>query len=117
MSSKKIKEDPYILSSPLSLKGGKVAGNKSLTVSKFFDFNDLRLYKSYNNTFNDFMLAVISKAFKRIFKKNDCTKVKTLVATIPVNVKPLPRSLEEIPFDNNVGAAKFELQLLDEINE
>lgn len=117
ISSKRVAQDPKIQTSPIWLKNSISAGEKDLIVSKHYDFDDLRVYKKFNNTFNDFMLAVISKVLRQIFNEKGSETVKSVVCMIPVNVKPVPRTLESIPYDNNVGTAKFELPLIDEISE
>jgi hypothetical protein len=90
---------------------------KNLTVSKHYSFDDLRIYKKYKSTFNDFMLSVIAKVLRQIFDEKGSSNVKSVVCMIPVNVKAIPRSLEDIPYDNNVGTAKFELPLIHEISQ
>ena len=117
ISFSRVKQDKNINKTLLSYKNGEPEGNKWLFVSKFWKFEDLKVYKKYKQTFNDFMLAIISKVLKELFIESGSKDCKELVLMIPYNIKPLPWKISDIEFNNIVPAAKFELPLVSEIKK
>jgi len=61
------------------------------------------------------LLAIISKTLKGIFEVKGGKDCKSVVLMIPFNIKPLPKKIHEIEFNNIVPAAKFELPLVNEV--
>ena len=107
----KIKADPKMY--PLQLNTGKQSRNKIYLESKRYKLDDLR--KCYNKfgkmKLNDYMLASISAGMSSYLDKLGVEDQTHFTATIPVNMKPLPNSLEEVQFDNRLSAATINIPL------
>lgn len=93
------------------IKGSPTYQN-SFYGSKYINFDDIRkCYRRYPGmTFNDYMLGVISKAFHKIN-----SKAKQLVITTPINLRDMPKSIDQMSLDNQVAGIKFTLPISDDI--
>ena len=92
--SKQVRSDPLQKETPLR-KNPKMSTHKNFTISKPYDFDDLRVYKKFDCTFNDFILTHISKVFKKEFEKAG-VKAESFVACIPINMKKAPRTFDDV---------------------
>lgn len=114
---KSVKPDQNIKESPIRPEGNKIKGNKQFIVSKEYKFSDLRVYKQYDCSYNDFMLGVISKSINDELVMQKCTNLKHLCLAIPVNLKFPPTCLDEVQIENNLAAAKVEMPLISELSK
>lgn len=96
ISYSSVKQDKNITQTELSYRNTDPEGNKSLHVSKFWKFSDLRVYKKFDQTFNDYMLTIISKTLYDMFKQKGSSDCQSVVLMIPYNIKPLPWKIDEI---------------------
>ena len=99
----KCQGDPNMV--PFSLKNDRQSGVKTYLESKTYELDDLRkCYKQYKGVkLNDYMYACISAAYSKYFTKLGILKQTYFTASVPVNMKPLPSSIEEVQFNNNVS--------------
>lgn len=85
--------------------------------TKEYDFKDImKAYKKFDGmTFNDFMCAIIGKSFNQWFKDYKIEDAKKIGFIIPVNLRDLPTSYEDLHIDNFIASCKFELPIKDDI--
>jgi hypothetical protein len=91
----------------------------SFHATKEFDFKKIvKCYKRYPGmTFNDFMLAIISKSYDQWFKDNGVEGAEKIGFIIPVNLRDLPTSYDDLHIDNAIASAKFELPIQQDIEK
>lgn len=86
-------------------------------MSDFISFSDIqKCYKRFpKTTFNDYMLGMISKSFDKWFKSYNIQGANKILATIPINMRPIPKDISEFKPGNHITAVKFELPIHDNI--
>jgi hypothetical protein len=90
---------------------------KKMYKTKSFDFTAIyKFTKELGCTFNDYMLAVISKVAKKYCRKlgynNDSINI-----LCPVNLREHPKSEKDLKLSNESGAACIQIPLIDDIND
>ena len=87
--------------------------------TKEFDFKQImKCYKQYKGmTFNDFMLAIISKSYDQWFKEHGVKDAEKIGIIIPVNLRDLPTSYDDLKIDNSIASAKFELPVSSDMGK
>ena len=112
----KTKADPKMY--PFQLDTGKQSGEKIYLESKHYQLDDLR--KCYNNfgnmKLNDFMLASMSAGLSTYFDKLGVKDQSYFTVVIPVNMKPSPRSIEDVKFSNMLTASAVNIPLSKNLN-
>lgn len=109
-------------SDPQASKLKEIDGNDSHTntyvATKEFAFKDvIKCYKKYPGmTFNDFMLAVISKSYNQWFRDHKVEGAKKIGFIIPVNLRDMPTSYDDLIIDNSFASAKFELPIQNDMD-
>jgi hypothetical protein len=63
------------------------------------------------------MLAAISTGFDKWLKQNSIKDAKKIVVSMPVNVRPLPKKIEDLKLGNHFMATRCELPLLPTISD
>lgn len=63
------------------------------------------------------MLAAISTGFDNWLKKNSIKDAKKIVVSMPVNVRPLPKKIEDLKLGNHFMATRCELPLYSKIGD
>lgn len=110
-------------SDPSAAKLSEVNGNdhnaNTYYATKEFSFKDvIKCYKRFPGmTFNDFMLAVISKSYDQWFKDHKIEDAKKIGFIIPVNLREMPTSYDDLIIDNNFASAKFELPISSDLSK
>lgn len=86
--------------------------------TKEFEFKQIvKCYKQFPKmTFNDFLLAVISKSYDEWFKEHGVEDAKKIGFIIPVNMRNLPTSYDDLIIDNSIASAKFELPISTDLD-
>ena len=98
-------------------KNHEFSRKKILEMSKTYNFKDLRFYKKWPGLkFNDVMVTLIMKTFKELFEQEG-SKAEKLVMAIPVNMRTQPKSIEDVILSNQIVGTKFELPLVDSLDE
>ena len=92
--------------------------NKFL-VSELIPFEDIqKWYKRISNvTFNDYIMGIISIGLKKWLKQNDAENASKVLMVIPINMRGLPNSINEVKVDNHILALRLELKLEDKLKE
>lgn len=88
---------------PFHLKGGRQSLNKTYLETKHYELDDLRkCYSKFGKMkLNDYMFATVSAAFSKLFTEMGITKQTHFSVSVPVNMKPLPRNIQEVQFNNS----------------
>lgn len=91
---------------PFYCKQGQQSNKKTFTETKYYSMDVLR--KSYNNfprmKLNDFLLANISAAISQYFTSIGIKDQSYFTTSIPVSMKPQPRTIEDVRFGNDWSA-------------
>ena len=86
---------------PFSLKKNRQTFKKVYLESKTYDLDDLRrCYSKYNRKLNDYMYGSISAAFSKYFTELGIHKQTHFTCSVPVNMKPPPKTIDDVQFDN-----------------
>jgi diacylglycerol O-acyltransferase len=102
---------------PQALKLSEINGDDHFAnkyfATKEFEFKHIvKCYKKYPGmTFNDFMLAIIGKSYDQWFKEHGVKGAEKIGMIIPVNLRDLPTSYDDLQIDNAIASAKFELPI------
>jgi len=90
---------------------------KACAISKYYSFDNLsKLCKKYNITFNELIMAVLSKAAKITYQKcipDENHDFKSIVMSQTISLRPMPKSLETHQIINYVSGLPFNLKLID----
>lgn len=80
-------------------------------ISELVPFQSIRkCYKRYKNTsFNDYGIAMISKSLNEWYKKHGIEDAKSVQTLIPVNMRDLPKNLDELKFENYTMGIKAQI--------
>lgn len=98
------------------IKGQETYKNKYYA-SDYIPFEDVKkCYKKFEKTtFNDYVLGVISKSFDLWYKQNGVEGADRIVTMLPISIRELPKSIEELNLDNQTVGFKFPLPIRDKI--
>ena len=99
-------KDKNQISSPLYAQNGQT-GEKILSVSKIYDFNDLRIYKKYKGSFNDFMMTHVSSVLREMFEEHGVTDNMIVNCAVPAGLGKPPTCLKEVKFQNRIVMLRF----------
>jgi len=100
-------------------RGNKEKGNKIVELSKYFNFTKVsNAAKKMGLSFNDLLITIISKNTKKMNVLD--TKEfsgKEFVVSIPVSLRPMPKTLKEFVINNQVSNQIFKCPLVNDLSE
>lgn len=95
------------------------SGETKFAYTKNFDFSNLhKISKSLKISFNDLMLCVVSSAVNKFCEKyypNRDYKYHHLICAIPIGIKDIPKSTEDVEISNDILGAIVPLKRIDNI--
>jgi hypothetical protein len=74
-----------------------------------------KISKKLGITFNDMIASALSAASKKYMTNHSDHVPESLLVCFPINMKPLPKSLDEIVITNNSGGFGIKISLIDDI--
>ncbi len=98
-------------------------GDKRLYVSEKINFNKVaQVSKKLNITFNDLIVALVSKNYKIYVKEldkkyNTSSHLDTFTISSPVSLRPLPKKLKDCVIDNNLTSHSMEIPLIENLEK
>lgn len=96
--------------------GKKITGSPKFALSEKMNLEDyIKLNKKLGITFNDLMISIISSAIKKYSKTLIHGVPPYLLLCFPVNLKTLPKSIEEVEITNNTSGVCCKVQLIDNV--
>ena len=81
-----VKRDPDYKNGIFYPKDGQLSGRKIFTASKIWEFKDLKIYKKFGVSFNDFVLSHVSSTIAKMFREHGKSSVKSVTCGIPVSM-------------------------------
>jgi len=117
MGGLKTKGDPNM--TPFYLKNDIQSMKKQYFETKYYELSDLR--KCYNKfgkmKLNDFMFASISAAISKYFTELGISEDKQthFSLSLPVNMKPQPKSIDDVQFKNSCSLVLANIPLSSDI--
>ena len=111
-----IKVQGRMLYSPFK-REKKEVGKKILEVSKTYNFTKFTtVAKEMGLTFNDLIITLVSKNAKKMHTKYSNNNDEFIIS-IPISLRPMPKSLSEFVIDNQVSNQIFKCPLINDLSE
>ena len=91
-------------------------GKNKYFASKEIMFEKIRkCYKAIGDaTFNEYMFAILSKSLYKMYAAHGVEGAKKIIIMMPVNIKDLPNSIDELILDNRVVGCKIPLTITED---
>jgi hypothetical protein len=93
-----------------------VSGLANNSLSKKYELAKYtKINKKLGMTFNDLMTSVISSASKKYMKDHLKEVPPHILVCFPINMKPLPKNLDEVNITNNSAGTGVTVKLIDDV--
>jgi hypothetical protein len=93
-----------------------VSGLANISLSKKYELAKYtKINKKLGMTFNDLMTSVISSASKKYMKEHLKEVPPHILVCFPINMKPLPKSLDDVNITNNSAGTGVTVKLIDDV--